>query len=247
MCFLQAAAYHFTGDKKYYDEAADWYARGKWQRETNLDRPHHHYMETVFKDYIKPPVAENEYLFWEANVIAQFTMVSAHFIDLFTDLIKKDPTTDMNTIAKKWLHIFNVGIDKADYAPYYFFLVTPGGTSWRKINKTQDVPEDKWYFADPFFSALNEVRWSEPLSRFVTAAALMHGHLDDEGKKMAKDIVGGILGAVDGVRIQWIYDADNGTSQLHPNVRQLYHIISSEMPSSYLIAYWLGLKEGIVE
>jgi len=253
MCMLQAAAYHFTSDRKYLDEAAKWYGRAEWKNpEANLIWTGG--QEDFYREMVTPPIAQDESLWWEGPIHIQFVMVSAYYINIFTDLIKDDESTDMNRLARNWFNLWPVSVplEGGDaYAPYYYFLIKRDGSmKWRPTGRTETLPEEQWLFNDPAFSRLSEFRWNEPLSRFVTAAALMHPFMDEDGKRKTKEIVLGILNALDGLRLHWIYDFGNvnepSTRELHPGIHYLYNYLSSEAPSAYMIAYWLAKENGYV-
>jgi hypothetical protein len=48
---------------------------------------------------------------------------------------------------------------------------------------------------------------------------------------------------VDGTRLHWLVDPDGG--QLPPEIRYHGECLSSEMPASFLAAYWRGRRDGI--
>jgi hypothetical protein len=257
-CMLNAAAYHFTGEQKYLDEASWFYGHARWNTVLGKDMiGHEHHFLSGIPYQIDPPMAAEEDLWPEGNIHVQFVIVSAYYIDKFTDLIKNDTRTSLSNVANNWLDLWPYGIfvdgdgsNREDtYAPFYFYIINKTGPNkgqWRPAGRTP-VVSGRIPFSDPFFASLNEVRWNEPLSRFVAAAELIYPSLDETGKQKAKDIVLGILNNADDMRLHWMYDYDGGTNQIEPSVRYMYNMLSSEAPASYIIAYWLGKSNGMIE
>ena len=120
----------------------------------------------------------------------------------------------------------------------YWFAVDLVNDTWRPLPRTKLLPREKWLFGDPFTSFLSEVRWNEPLCRFMISSVIAAQH--NPGRNI-QSVARRMVGSLNPTHLHWIVDL-NG-QQLLPELRYYGQCLSSEAPGSFLAAYWKGRKD----
>ena len=243
MTSLNAMAWYYSGDAKFLGEAEKWFKDARWHIDTNVEELRHTFeaqlndiksgkkvSKGVFQDNFGHLFKPEEFLFWEGNIHSNFVTIAADLIhsvkpDLFN--------LDMDGIISRWLSNFHYGVE--DYAPYYWYSIDITDNSWRKVGKTELLPKERWPFKEMFMGYMSEIRWGQPLARFMVVAAFAAVYCREGDEKMK--IGTGIMNAVDEQRIKWVFDFDG--EQLLPELRHMYDILSGEVPPAYLASYWM--------
>ena len=243
---INACAYSLSKSPVYLQEFEKWMAKATWPQTTALETLRQNVLRQVrekgkaevvpysaafslAKEVLKP----GECLCWETIIHSKFVAVAA-------DLIVQSKTSDLSgqlaAILERWWREWKYGMGE-DWLAYYWFAVDLVNDTWRPLPSTQLLPKEQWLFGDPFTSYLSQVRWNEPLARFLVTSAIAAPHcLNDRsrigtvGRKMME--------SVDSVHLHWLVDLDG--KQLLPEISYYGQCLSSEMPGSFLAAYWKG-------
>jgi hypothetical protein len=93
-----------------------------------------------------------------------------------------------------------------------------------------------------FFAYNSEVCWGDSASRIPHVSLLAHRHAAAFSPG-AIPLARKMLAALDRTRLQWMIDPDG--QQLLPPDRWMQHVLSSDVPSLTLIAYWQARCYGI--
>lgn len=247
---INAAAYGFTKSSVYRAEFESWMSRETWTRQTLMSERIQQirdeaqrtgvapiviggWQKEVAGDQLKP----GEFLPWETNIHSKFVAVS-------TDVIERSIPGALEgkagQVLNLWWKQWRYGIGD-DLCPYYWYAVNAIDDTWRPLSKTTPLPKERWPFGDPLMSYISQVRWMEPLARFLITSVLA-AQYSPEVASEAKALANRIMGTIDSVRLHWMYDPDG--EQLLPAVRYYGECFSSEMPGSFLSAYWRGKRDG---
>ncbi|MDF2668167.1 MAG: hypothetical protein K0R67_473 [Paenibacillus sp.] len=246
---LNLLAFHYSGDPLHLREARSLMDRARWHEENNQDawknrvlnnQPIPNREETIrtFNKMLEGQLSDGEYLCWESTIHGKFVAIAAEIIALLqADWMdgKLEPT------LVKWWSVWSLGIGD-DLLPYYYFIYNAHTGEWRPAPVTNRLSEAERPLGKPFFSYTSQVRWMEPLSRFMAVsliAALHAPSIAEEAKQLALTI----MDKVDDIRIRWMYDPDG--KQLIPQLSHMDNVLSSEMPATYLATFWRGRCEGL--
>ena len=82
----------------------------------------------------------------------------------------------------------------------------------------------------------------EPLARFMVASVIAAQHAS-EVRSHARAVAVRMMEHVDWQRLHWLFDPDG--KQLVPEISYCGQCLSSEMPASFLAAYWRGKQQGL--
>ncbi len=236
-------AFHLTGDPVYRAEAARFQEIARWQSETGVGawKRKIHTGEIVdweFNRLVEDYLGPNEFLCWETTIHSKFTAIAAEILNQLAPEVLPDP--DLTTTLETWWKTWSIGMGE-DLLPYYYFIVNVQKDSWRPAPRTERLPRDQWLLGQPGLSYTSQKRWMEPLCRFLITSVITAEHSDhlrQPAIALAKDI----MEKVDEVRIKWQHDPDG--KQIVPECGDVKEVLSSEMPASYLAAFWRGRGQG---
>jgi hypothetical protein len=248
---INAVAYHFSRSPVHLGEFEKLMGRETWTKGTRIgglrDSFHSKMKETgkaevipysacfsLVKDLLKP----GEFLCWETTIHSQFVVLAADVISQVMPDVLHDK---MESISTMWWREWKYGIG-SDFMPYYWFAVNLLTDTWRPLPSTKLLPKDKWLFGDPFSSYISQVRWMDPLARFMVVSAIAGKHAPGIAKE-AKSVAQGMMASLDWKRLHWLFDPDG--EQLIPEISYYGECLSSEVPASFLAAYWRGRCDGL--
>ncbi len=248
---INAVAYHFSRAPVHRQEFEKWMRVGTWMRETRIDALRQQFQAQVqqtgkaevipygvcyrlVKDLLQP----GEFLCWETTIHSKFVVVAMDMIrKVLPDALPGDPGQAM----ARWWREWKYGTGE-DLLPYYWFAVNLANDTWRPLPATPLLPREEWLFGDPFTSYVSQVRWMEPLARFLIVSALA-AEGAPEVQHDAQRLATRMMTHVDWRRLHWLYDPDG--KQLLPEISYCGECLSSEMPASFLAAYWRGKHAGL--
>jgi hypothetical protein len=245
---INACAYSFSKSPVHLREFEKWMSRATWpgttaisslrsktleQREKTGKVPAVPYSAaySLAKDLLKP----GEILCWETVIHAKFVTVAA---DLIVQSGISDLSGKLGEITRRWWSEWTYGMDE-NFLGYYWFAVDLLNDSWRPLPRTKLLPKEQWLFGDPFTSYLSQVRWNEPLCRFMISSVIAAQHNPDP---KIQSVARRMVGTLDPMHLHWIVDLDG--KQLLPELSYYGQCLSSEAPGSFLAAYWHGRKHG---
>ena len=241
LVMLNAIAYRFSRSEVHLNEARRFRSQGAWNRETNIDlikcdrlnhggfRPG---LETAFKDVLK----ENEAICWEANIHCKYAVIAIeNILAVAPELIQDDAEGAFTRFFKIWR--YGVG---DDLMPYYWYAIDAANDTWRPLPKTDQLPKDQWLFGHPLLSYLSQIRWMDPLARFMYTAVVAAKRAPAVAIE-ARSLAVRILEKVDARRLRWMVDPDG--KQLIPEIGYAGEVLSSEVAPTFLAAYWRGRLE----
>lgn len=225
LLMINALAYRFSGGEHIYMQAFEsLYPTGTWQTETAIDewRRAGHKMHPA----------------WEYTIHNKFAAAAAEIIlDIFPDRIADDMASTVTT----WWKIWKYGM-RDDLTAYYHYAVNLDDDTWEPLPKTEMKPREEWRFSCSFQAYTSHVLWLEPFYRslYTSMAAIDHAPgIADEALALAQRM----MDAVDAVHMRWIYDPDG--DQLSKYDKFMDNNLSSEGPSTFLIAFWRGRIRGL--
>ena len=248
---INACAYSFSRSPVHLQEFEKWMAIATWPKTTLLETLRANALRQfkekgkaevvpysvaypLAKDVLKP----GECLCWETIIHAKFVVVAA-------DLIVQSKTSDLSgqlaNIVERWWGEWKYGMDD-DFLAYYWFAVDLLNDSWRPLPSTKPLPKEQWLFGNPFMSSLSQVRWNEPLARFMVSSVIAAEHCPSN-RKQIQSIGRRMLESLDEVHLHWLVDLDG--KQLPPEISYYGQCLSSEVPGSFLSAYWKGRRDGL--
>ncbi|MDF2668166.1 MAG: hypothetical protein K0R67_472 [Paenibacillus sp.] len=238
---INSVAYSFSGNPVHLQEAEFFLNRAKWHEENNMDKFRRAHAEEregdwKFNKLVKGHLSPGEHLCWESTIHSKFVAVAAEIIHQTNAGLIGDKLTPA---LIKWWSTWHYGIED-DLLPYYYFLVDTIRDEWRPAPRTPRLPREEWPLGHPFISYSSQARWMEPLCRFMYTSVLAAKYakpIADEAHQLALRI----MGSVDDIRIRWFYDPDG--SQIIPELDYMNNVLSSEMPATYLAAFWRGRME----
>jgi len=253
LVMLNVVAWKYSKNDEFLSEAMMIFDRAKWHVETSVDQMKREIKKILdeikagkkvskgmFNDQFLDYIGDDEFIFWEGNIHNQFVALSADIINR----VLPDLLPGIADLTHKWMGIWEYGIG-ADLAPYYWYAYNAVTDGWRSLPLTPLLPKDEWEFEDRFSGYLSEIRWCEPLSRSMQAAEVAYIYAENEKKAEAKGLALKILNAIDETRMRWMFDFDG--KQLQPELRHMYDILSSEVPSTWLATYWRGRLTGMIQ
>ncbi len=240
LIMLNAMAWRFTRSKPYLDEAKRFCGIGTWHKETNIDiikrsrlkSETHQHLDTVFKDYIRP----GETICWEANIHNKFTVTAIE--NILTAAPELIENVAQEAISR-WWEIWRYGVGE-DFMPYYWYAVDVQKDTWRPLPKTPVTAP--WWLDDRFCNYLSQVRWMEPLARFMYTSVVAARHAPAVAAD-ARKLCLRIMEKIDAQRLRWMVDLDG--QQLLPELAYMGGVLSSEVAPSFLAAYWRGRCENL--
>ncbi|MBO9599088.1 MAG: hypothetical protein J7559_14875 [Cohnella sp.] len=244
---LNILAHHFSNNPIYLREVDFFWSRARWHEENNQDawknkvlhkEPIGNREETIrsFNRLLEGQLRHGEYLCWESTIHSKFVAVAAELIAIVDNELIHDR---LQQTLERWWSIWSLGIGE-DMLPYYYFIFNALDDTWRPAPRTSLLPEGDQPLGDPFFSYCSQVRWMEPLSRFMTTSLIAALHAPGIAAE-AKQLAIKLMASVDEIRIRWMYDPDG--SQLIPELDYMNDVLSSEMPATYLATFWRGRHE----
>lgn len=189
---------------------------------------------SLAKDVLKP----SEILCWETTIHSKFVAVAA---DIIAQTCPQVLNAELADVLPMWWSEWKYGMG-ADCMPYYWFAVDLINDTWRPLPRT-DFPSDrsKWLFGDPFTSYLSQVRWMDPMARFMVTSLVTARHAPKSAVR-AKALAQRMMASLDTDRLHWMLDTDG--KQLVPEISYYGKCLSSELPGSFLASYWAGKCEG---
>lgn len=243
---INALAYHCSRDPVHLREFERFMEMATWRRQTRIDglreqvrrqiREHgkpevipYGFAFGIAKDLLRP----GEFLCLETTVHNKFVAVAAALID---QVMPSALAGRLPQILAMWWREWRYGIGQ-DFLPYYWFAVDLTNDAWRPLPSTPLLPRGQWPFGDPFAAYVSQVRWNDPLARFMVTSVLAVEH-KAENAESARTVGRQMLEAIDEQRLHWLLDPDG--RQLVPEIRYYGQCLSSEVPSSFLTAYWRG-------
>jgi hypothetical protein len=250
LILVNVLAYHFTGRAVYMDEVRRFLDRANWMRGSDVSdwrtRLEEERQKTgQLSTYVNGPaqfakhlLKPGEVLFWESAILCKFVAVAAEIIqEIQPDLLGGK----LPHLLQEWWEQGSYGTGE-DALPYYWFAADFLKGTWRPLPNTPPLPREQWPLGDPFMAYTSQVRWNEPLARLLVTSVIACRHAPDLAKR-AEQEARHILGLVDETRLHWIVDPDG--QQLPQELRYYGQCLSSEMPASFLAAYWRGRRDGL--
>ena len=187
---------------------------------------------SLAKDVLKP----EEILCWETTIHSKFVAVAAEIV---SQACPEVLTSKLSDVLPMWWEEWKYGIG-ADCMPYYWFAVDLVNDTWRPLPKTAFPSKDKWLFGDPFTSYLSQIRWMDPMARFMITSVITAKHAPRPAVR-ARALAQRMMASIDSDRLHWMLDTDG--QQLVPEISYYGKCLSSEMPCSFLASYWAGKCE----
>ncbi len=246
---INAIAYHFSKSPVYLQEFEKIMSRGTWTEHTRIsalrDQAKMQLEKTgkaevipysacfsLVKDLLRP----GEFLCWETTIHSKFVVVAMDMIDRVMPEALNGKTSK---IAEMWWREWKYGMGD-DFMPYYWFAVNALTDEWRPLPSTELLPMEQWLFGDPFTSYISQVRWMDPLGRFMVVSAIAGKYAPGIAKE-ARAVALRMMEHLDWRRLHWLYDPDG--KQLLPETSYYGECLSSEVPASFLAAYWRGKND----
>ncbi|MDX2455303.1 hypothetical protein [Desulfosarcina sp.] len=240
---INRIAFHLTGDPVYQAEADRFHQIARWPTETGVGAWKRKIRtgeigDWMFNKLVEDHLGPNEFLCWETTIHSKFTALSAEIIhDLAPDILSTD---DLATTLETWWKTWPIGMGE-DLLPFYFFIVDVEKDTWRPAPRTKRLPRDQWLLGQPGLSYTSQRRWMEPLCRFLVTSVIAAEH-STAVRQPAIDLARRIMESIDAVRIKWQHDPDG--NQIVAATGEVKEVLSSEMPASYLAAFWRGRIRG---
>lgn len=246
---INALAFHFSHSDVYMREIEKLMQRETWTRTTRIKSMREAALRQVretgraevipysaafslAKDVLKP----GEILCWETTIHSKFVAVAAEIISETCPEVLKVKLSD---VLPMWWDEWKYGIG-ADCMPYYWFAVDLVNDTWRPLPITAFPAREKWLFGDPFTSYLSQVRWMDPMARFMVTSIITAKHAPQSAVR-AQALAQRMMASIDTDRLHWMLDTDG--KQLVPEIGYYGKCLSSEMPGSFLASYWAGKCE----
>jgi hypothetical protein len=244
---INACAYSFSKSSEHLKQFEWWMSRASWMTQTPIERmkakvaaelkekghvavvPYGGRAARLAKGLLKP----GEFLCWEMVILAKFPVVAADLISQTNVPFARDRLADM---LQRWWAQWKYGMTE-DFLAYYWFAVDLVNDTWRPLPETEAVPKDQWLAGDPFFSRISQVRWNEPLARFLVVSSIAAKHCPKDREHIC-DVAKRMMRAVDAKHLHWLLDTDG--KQLLPEISYYDDCLSSEVPGSFLASYWKG-------
>lgn len=238
---INLIAYSLSNDPIHLREAEYFMNHGKWHMETNVDawkREYKNGQKVVWKfdKLVEGHLHQEEHLCWESTIHAKFVAIAAEIISSIEPSWMKDR---LEPTLINWWKTWNLGIEE-DLLPYYFFIVDVNKGTWRPAPRTKVLPKEDRPLGHPFLSYTSQVRWMEPLCRFMFTSVLGAKHALPI-KENAQGLALRIMESVDETRMRWMHDPDG--EQVIRELSYMTNVLSSEMPATYLATYWRGRLE----
>ncbi|MHB9129638.1 MAG: hypothetical protein ACYDBB_00930 [Armatimonadota bacterium] len=249
MMLINVLAYHFTGNPVYRREA-EWFRDRQFWMERNGAEEFRRQAEaqwtetgqieavTSWMPWVTPQLKPGEVLFWENAGLCKYVVVAAEIIqELQPDLLGDH----LSSLMEKWWRHGQYGIGE-DALPYYWYALDLRNDTWRPLAATDPLPREDWPFGDPFMSYISEVRWCDPLARALSTSVIAQRHapaIADAARAQAQRL----LAQVDATRLHWMVDPDG--RQLLSELGYYGQCLSSEVPATFLAAYWRGRVDGL--
>jgi len=240
---INLIAYHLTENPVYKAEADRFQSISRWKTESGIDAWKRKLLsgETVdwkFNKLVEGHLGPTEFLCWELTIHCKFTAIAAEIIHkLYPEVVSE---AELVQTLETWWKTWHYGIGD-DLLPYYFFIVDVEKDTWRPAPRTERLPRDQWLLGQPGLSYTSQRRWMEPLGRFLVTSVITAEHstnMHDSPIDLAKRF----LENVDDIRIKWQHDPDG--RQIIPEHGDVADVLSSEIPASYLAAFWRGKIQG---
>lgn len=179
------------------------------------------------------------------EILCSEAVIHAKFITVAADLIVQSKTSDLSgnlsEITRRWWSEWTYAMDE-NFLGYDWFAVDLLIDTWRPLPRTKLLPEEQWLFGDPFTSCLSQVRWNEPLCRFMIASVIAAQHNPDP---QIGSVARRMEGSLDPTHLHWIVDLDG--KQLLPELGYYGKCLSSEAPGSFLAAYGQRRKDRLMQ
>ena len=246
---INACAYSFSKSPEHLKEFEWWMERASWPHQTRIDGRRDRVAREVKEkgrasvvQYSAPfKLARNllrggEFLCWETVIHAKFVAVAAEMISESGVPFARERLAE---ILPRWWAEWKYGMPD-DFLAHYWFAVDLVNDTWRPLPKTELLPKDQWLFGDPFISYISQVRWNEPLARYLVTSAVAAPHCPAQREQICA-VANRMMGSVDANHLHWIVDPDG--QQLLPEISYYGQCLSSEMPGSFLAAYWKGRRD----
>ncbi len=238
---INMVAYWLTKDQVYLEEAQFLMNQAKWHEETALDvwkREHLNGQDIqwAFDKLVEGHLKPGEFLCWEYIIHCKFVAVAAEIIHLIKpDFIEDKISSALETYWSTW----HYGMTE-DFLPFYFYIVDVKRDTWHPAPLTARLPREEWPINDPSLSYASQIRWTEPLARFMYTSVIAAKYADRIADE-AKDLALKIMEHTDEIRLRWMYDPDG--KQWIPELTYYNNALSSEMPATYLATFWRGRLE----
>jgi len=251
MMLVNVLAYHFSGDPVYRCET-EWFREHQyWMQRSGVEELRRQYAEQWRASgrvdavpsgmpWVTPLLQPGETLLWEQACLCEFAAVAADVIhQLQPDLLGDS----LPGLMAQWWRQGQYGIGD-DLLPYYWFALDLVHDTWRPLPSTELAPREQWAFGDPLMGAVSQVRWCDPLARAMAASVIAQRHVPAMAEQIRAQATR-LMDGTDATRLHWIVDPDG--RQLLPEISYYGQCLSSEVPATFLAAYWRGRLEGLWE
>ena len=246
---INACAYSFSKSPEHLQQFEWWMERASWPTRTRIDGLRAKVAQQI-KDGGRPSVVRyaatfrlarnllerGEFLCWETVVHSRFVAVAAEVISETGVPFAKERLAE---ILPRWWAETKYGMPD-DFHGYYWFAVNLSNDTWRPLPRTELLPKDRWMFGDPFISYISQIREHDSLARTILTSTIAASHCPAERDRM-RDAALQIFRAVEADHFRWLLDLDG--QQLLPEISYYGQCLSSEMPGSFLAAYWKGKRD----
>lgn len=249
MTMINALAFYFSKADVYMQEIEKLMQRETWTRTTRINSLREMALRQVretgkaelipysaafslAKDVLKP----GEILCWETTIHSKFVAVASEIIAQTCPQVLSAKLSD---VLPMWWSEWKYGIG-ADCMPYYWFAVDLINDTWRPLPNTAFPSKEKWLFGDPFTSYLSQIRWMDPMARFMVTSVITAKHAPQSAVR-AQALAQRMMASLDTNRLHWMLDTDG--KQLVPEISYYGKCLSSELPGSFLASYWAGKCE----
>jgi hypothetical protein len=242
MAAIVAAAFRFTGERKYRDAFELVMRSAQWPVRNRLDLT----IAKIRAGTWKPPPWEalvgpnkrpGEFAHWEEIIHCQFTAIAATIIhECVPDLFS---AADLDRTVTRWWSDHRMGFEPEYWGYLYWFLVSSEDRSWRPCPRTPRAPRETWIGGHPMLSYTASWLFGECLTRFLWTAMVAVRRcpgIRDEAANFAAES----LRRLQPQHLLWIRDPDG--QQVPAELRYFTEFLSSEVPEGMIATYWEGTR-----
>lgn len=246
---INACAYSFTKSSVYLREFEWWMNRATWPERTRIDglraRARQQFADKGRAEVIRYSamfeiarhlLQPGEFLCWETVGHARFVAVAAEII---VETGAPFARERMAEFLPKWWSDWKFGMPE-DFHHYYWFAVNALDDTWRPLPKTELLPRAQWKFGDPLISYISGMRDHDVLARFIVTSEIAAKHCPARRDEMV-EVANRMFRSIGANHLRCFFDPDG--RQLLPEINYYGDCLSSELPGSFLAAYWKGRCE----